>query len=140
MNYKNFNIMNYQEVDITSNDAINKVAAMINNSGKNRAQRRRLEKSMGRMETILSRTQKYVDRSAFKQYQAGLDENMRRFFSVLGIVVKEKYGFKESEDDNEISTLFDYVNQYLEKYQDLTTDEVSELCQEITDITLISQK
>jgi hypothetical protein len=137
MEYKKLNVLSQKEVDFTSPDAIDKVASMLKASKANRSQRRRLEKSLGKMETILAHSQKYVDKSAFKQYQAAADENMRRFFAVLGIVMKNRYNW--NEENGEISDLFDIINTYLEEYQNVPTDDVARICEEVTDIQLISE-
>lgn len=113
---------------------------MINNSGKNRAQRRRLEKSLGRMQTVLEHSQKYLDRSALKQYEAAVEDNYRHFFAILGIVLKREYGWEQTDDNEQIADIFDKLNEYLVKYKDLTVDEICDICDEETDITLIAQK
>ena len=115
-------------------DDIEKIASIINNSGYNRSQRRRLEKSVSRLSR---KAQNKIGESLFRKYQAAADSNMRRFFSVLGIVLKDKYGFEESDDQEEISDMFDVLNEYLSEYQDLTTDEVAEICSEKTGLILI---
>ena len=95
-----------------------------------------MKKQLGKVSTIYSHAQKRLDRSAYKEYQEYLDENYRRFFAVLGIVMKNQYNWEESENVEEISGLFDKVNSYLEEYRDLSTDEVAKLCEETTGLVL----
>lgn len=119
---------------------VENLASIINNSGYNRGQRRRLEKALGKTRKLSEKAHKRISDYAYEDYQAGLDSNMRRFFSVLGIVLQEKYGYEESEDKEEISEMFDILNEYLEKYRELTTDEVAEICYEKTGLELIAEK
>lgn len=141
-NYANLNVLSNKSrlPKEVSGDAIDQVASMINNSGKNRAQRRRLEKSLGRMQTVLEHSQKYLDRSALKQYEAAVEDNYRHFFAILGIVLKREYGWEQTDDNEQIADIFDKLNEYLVKYKDLTVDEICDICDEETDITLIAQK
>lgn len=141
-NYANLNVLsnkNRLPKDVNV-DAIDQVASMINNSGKNRAQRRRLEKSLGRMSTVLTYSQKYLDHSAEKRYEAAVEDNYRHFFAILGIVLKREYGWQQTEDNEQIADMFDKLNQYLVKYKDYTVDQICDICDEETDITLITQK
>lgn len=137
-NYQSLNVLN-QRKDYMSNDAVMQVANMINSSHANRKQRRSITKSLGKMENILSHTQKHIDKTAFKEYQKACDENMRRFFSVLSIVLKREYNFEESDDKEEISEMLCKLNEYLEEYKDYTTDELTDICFEETEIKLVSK-
>lgn len=121
-------------------NTIDQVASMINNSGYNRGQRRRLEKALGKTNKLSQKVQNKIGQSLYKEYQENLDSNMRRFFSVLGIVLKEKYNLEESEDKEEISEVFDLLNQYLEKYKNLSTDEVAQICFDCTGLELVADK
>ncbi len=84
--------------------------------------------------------QEHLDISSFKQYECALEDTMRRFFSVLGIVLKEKYQFEESEDKEDISSIFNILNSYLLEYRELSTDEVAKICLEKTGIELVPEK
>lgn len=121
-------------------DAVAEVAAMINNSGKNRGQRRRLEKALAKTSVIYQHAQNRVDKSAYKEYQHYLDENFRRFFAVLGVIMKNQYGWEESENKEDISELFTKINSYLVEYQNMSTDEVCKICEETTGLILTSDK
>ena len=137
-NIKPLNVLN-QNKDFMSDDAISQIANMINTSGGNRAQRKRLERALRKTENIQKHAQNHLDKRAYKEFQECLDSNMTRFFSVLGIVLKTQYGFEESEDKEEISHMFDLLNTYLEEYQELSTDEVAKICYETTGIQLIAE-
>ena len=135
---KPLNVLN-QNKDFMSDDAISQIANMINASGGNRAQRKRLERALRKTENIQKHAQDHLNRRAYKEFQQCLDSNMTRFFSVLGIVLKTQYGFEESEDKEEISHMFDLLNTYLVEYQELSTDEVAKICYETTGIQLIAE-
>lgn len=138
--YQSLNVLNQNSLKREiSGDAVDQVAAMINNSSKNRAQRRRLEKQLGKVANIYSHVQAHVDRSAFKEFQCAADSNMRRFFSVLGIVLEKEYGWHDEENNEPIADLFDKINTRLDEYQELSTDDVAKICEEVTGITLISE-
>ena len=130
-----YNVLNSGNTD--HQDAIDQIASMINSSGYNRGQRRRLEKALGKTNKLSQRVQKKIGQNLYKEYQAATDSNMRRFFSVLGIVMHERYNWQEDEDSEEISDLFDALNNYLVEYKDLTTDEVANICNEKTGLTLV---
>ena len=138
-NYTNLNVLSRRK-DYMTDDAIQDVANMINASGASRSQRRRLERTLRKTENIMEQTQKRVDMSSYNNYKIALDDTMRRFFSVLGIVLKNKYGFEETETKEEISTMFTELNSQLEEYVNLTTDEVAMKCYEETGLELIAQK
>lgn len=81
----------------------------------------------------------HIDKTAFKEYQKACDENMRRFFSILSIVLKREYNFEESDDKEEISEMLCKLNEYLEEYKGYTTDELTDICFEETEIKLVSK-
>lgn len=138
--YGSLNVLAEKKIkDYMSDDTIQDVANLINASGANRAQRKRLERALRKTENIMEHTQKQVNRNAYKEYQECLDSNMTRFFSVLGIVLKSQYGFEESEEKEEISHMFDLLNTYLEEYRELSTDDVAKICYETTGLELIAE-
>lgn len=137
MKYQRLNVLSQTNRDYMSDDCIQQVANMINASGSNRSQRKRLERALNKVENIYSQAQKRVDRTAYREYQYTLDGMMVRFFSVLGIVLKNKYGFQESEDQEEISDMFNALNSQFEQLRDVSTEEISDMCFEQTGIRLI---
>lgn len=135
--YANLNVLSSHKIEnMLSNDAIDQVAGMINATGANRSQRKQLAKALGKVSNIYSQAQKRADKNIYKEYQKSVDENFRRFFAVVGIVMKSKYNWEETEDKEEITELFEQLNAYLEEYRDLSTDEVSKICEETTGIVL----
>lgn len=139
MKYQNLNVLS-QKKDYMSDDCIQEVANMINShSGTNRAQRKRLERALNKVENIYSQAQKRVDRSAFKSYMQASDENMRTFFAILGIVMVKNYGWKNEDGCEQVEELYDILNSYLDEYQEYTVDEVCKICESVTGVQLISE-
>ena len=144
MKYNSLNVLNVKQRpdDFMSNDVISEVANMIQAKGGNRSQRRRLEKSLSRMETILEHSQKYVDRSAYREYQKAVDKNYVHFFSCLALTMIEDYGWKEIEynEHGQISSLLERVDKTIKKYSDMgyTTEDLVNKLDEMTGILLVA--
>lgn len=134
MKYQSLKVLNQRNP--LSEDAVTQVAAMLNNSGANRKQRRKLEKALTKTQNIMEHAQRRVDRSSFKEYQNNLDVMMVRFYSVLGIVLKSHYNFEETEDKEQISEMFETLNCYLEEYRDVSLEDLVRMCYETTGIEL----
>ncbi len=124
-----------------SDDCIQDVANMLKSKGGNRSQRRRLEKSLGRVETVLSHVQKRVDNSAYKEYQKAVDKDYVHFFSCLALTMIEDYGWNETEDNEhgQITSLLERVDRKIRKYSDLgyTTEDLTHKLDEMTGILLV---
>lgn len=134
MDYQNLNVLSKKDIQPT--DTLLQVEAMINKAGKNRKQRRKLEKALTKTRTIVNYAQNRVDRSMLKEYQNNLDYMMVRFFSVLGIVLKNDYGFTETEEVEEITGMFEKLNAYLEEHRESSTEDLAKICYETTGIEL----
>ena len=138
--YANLNVLNNQKIeDEFSMDAIDQVAGMIKSSGKNRSQRRRLERSLGKMQTILEHSQKHLDRSAYEEYKKAVDMNYAHFFATLSMVMLEDYRWREDDTHDQISSLLERINKKLEKYaaRNMTTQDILDLCEDKVGIQLI---
>lgn len=120
-------------------DSIDKVAAMINTKTKNRGQRRRLEKSLKRIDKIYKHVQDKVDRSAYEQYQKAVDNNFLHFFAILALTMKEDYMWREDETHDQISSLLERVDKKINKYakKGFNTEDIVNLVDETCDIKLI---
>ncbi len=118
------------------------VAAMINNSGMNRGQRRRLEKALKKTETITSHSQKKLDKSAFKEYQNCLDQSMTHFFAAMAMCMYEQYHWKEDDTHDQISSLMVRLSRTIDKYaaQGYTTEDLTKLVEDKTGIVLVPEK
>lgn len=133
--YQRLNVLNQK--NIMSDDAITEVANMINSHSVNRGQRRRLEKALNKTKNIYAHAQKRVDNRAYKAYEEAVDENMRRFFAVLGIVLVKNYGWSTADDNDQVWEMYDILNTYLKEYQQYDTDAVVQICSEVTGYTLV---
>ena len=141
MKYQSLNVLSSKKrTDYMSDDAVERVAMMLNSKNVSESERKRLTRALGKVENIRKHTQDKVDESAYKEYQEHLDEMMVRFFSVLGIVLKNKYNFKSTEDNDEISEMFVILNSHLEEYRELSTEDIAKICYETTGIQLIASK
>ena len=140
-NYQSLNVLANptRKNDLMSDDAITEVANMINTSGANRKQRRRIEKSLNKMENILSHAQAHVDRSAYKHYQEAVDMNYVHFFACLGMTMIEDYHWKEDDTHDQISSLLVRVGKKIDKLASMgyDTDGVVKLLEEHTGIVLV---
>ena len=145
MKYESLNVLNQKKPsEYMSDDCIQDVANMLKSKGGNRSQRRRLEKSLGRVETVLSHVQKRVDDSAYREYQKAVDKNYVHFFSCLALTMIEDYGWKETEDNEhgQITSLLERVDKKIKKYSDLgyTTEDLTHKLDEMTGILLVPDK
>lgn len=134
-NYQRLNVLNQK--DIMSDDAITEVANMINSNSVNRGQKRRLEKALNKTKNIYAHAQKRVDTRAYKAYEEAVDENMRRFFAVLGIVLVKNYGWSCEDGVDQVWEMYDILNTYLTEYQQYDTEAVVSICESVTGYTLV---
>jgi len=140
-NYNDLNIFEKANLARDLNtDTVDQVAAMINAKTTNRSQRRRLEKSLKRVNTIYSHVQNRVDRSAYTQYQKAVDENFLHFYSILALTMKEDYHWREDETHDQISSLLEKVDNKINKYakKGYNTKDLVKLLDETCDIKLIA--
>ena len=140
-NYNDLNVFEKANIAKDLNmDTVDQVAAMINSKTTNRSQRRRLEKSLKRVNTIYSHVQNRVDRSAYKEYQKAVDENFLHFYSILALTMKEDYHWREDETHDQISSLLERIDNKIKKYAEkgFTTEDLVKLLNETCDIQLIS--
>lgn len=142
MKYESLNVLSQKKPsEYMSDDCIQDVANMLKSKGGNRSQRRRLEKSLGRVETVLSHVQKRVDDSAYREYQKAVDKNYVHFFSCLALTMIEDYGWKETEDNEhgQITSLLERVDKKIKKYAELgyTTEDLTHKLDEMTGILLV---
>lgn len=143
--YGSLNVLSQKTVkDYMSDDCIQDVANLLKAKGGNRNQRRRLEKSLGKVETVISHAQKKVDDSAYREYQKAVDKNYVHFFSCLALTMIEDYGWKETEDNEhgQITSLLERVDKKIKKYAELgyTTEDLVNKVEDITGLLLVPDK
>lgn len=122
--------------DYMTDDAVADVANLISASGCNRSQRRKIARDLGKVENIMSHTQKRLDRSMLNEYQMRLDNSLVHFYCGLAITLMDRYNWKEDETHDQISSIIESVNKTLEKYYNMgyTTEDMAELVEERTGI------
>ena len=141
MKYQSLNVLSQKKPsEFMTDDAIQEVAMMIHSRNVSESERKKLYRSLNKIENIRRHTQANLDRSSFNEFQSCLDEVMLRFFSVLGIVLKNHYDFEESEEKEDISNMFNILNSYLEEYKELSSKDVAKMCYETTGIELVPTK
>lgn len=139
-NYQSLNVLSQKNrSDFMSDDAIGEVANMIATKGGNRSQRRRLEKSLKRVETIREYAQRHVDDLAFKEYQRAVDKNYCHFFACLALTMVEKYKWVEDDECDQISSLLEKVDKTITKYANMgyETEDLIKLVEEKTGLVLV---
>lgn len=140
--YSNLNVLsNKNRIPCEiSDDAVEQIANMIKATGKNREQRKRLEKSLGNMQKAIQYSQKYLDKSAYREYQDAVDKNYTQFFAALGLTMAQDYRWREDETHDQISSLMERVNHKLEKYNKdgvFDTEGIISDCEKFAGVTLI---
>jgi len=138
--YQSLNVLSQKKPnEYMSDDAIQDVANMINASGENRSQRRRLERSLRKVENITAHAQKHLDESAYKEYQKRLDTNYLYFFSCLALTMADKYKWREDETHDQISSIIESVDKTISKYanQGYTAKQLADLVDKRFDIRLL---
>lgn len=126
--YRSLNVLNVLN-RIDSPDAIEQVANFINSKAKSPSQRKRLERALGKVNTIYKYAQDKVNLDAYKQYQAAVDQNFLHFFSILALTMKEDYHWREDDNHDQISSLLEKVDNKINKYANkgYTTEDLIEL-------------
>ena len=121
-------------------DTIDDVANMINSSGANRAQRRRLEKALAKTNKLTKKAEEKIHKGIYNKYKQLTDQDFVHFNAILGLVMCNEYGWVEEEDNEQITELFERIQDYMRKYNEegkSTKDAVMEL-ENLTGIQLIS--
>lgn len=123
-------------------DTLSQVAAMINNSGYNRSQRRRLEKALCKTQKLSDRAMQKLDRSAYKEYRDAVDQNFIHFFAALALVCYEDYRWKEDDSHDQITSMLERVGNKIDKYahQGYTTEDLAKLVEDEIGIVLVPDK
>ncbi len=126
------------------NNQIDQIANMINTSGANRGQRRRLEKTLAKTTKLSQKAMAKLEDKAYEKYMGIAERDFVHFNAILGLVMYEDYHWKESEDQEhgQILSLMERIQKKMKKYQDMdyTTEDVARELQEKTGITLVTDK
>lgn len=141
--YKHLNVLNTNNLNKDfmnmSDDAIQDLANIINTSGLNRAQRKALSRKLDNIGDIYGKAKKDAQKKIYKEYKSDVDKNMVRFFAILGIAMIKNYGWKNEEGCEQVEELFDILLTYLREYREYSTEQVASICEDVTDIILVSK-
>lgn len=123
-------------------DTIDAVANMINTSGANRAQRRRLEKGLAKTNKLSSKAYNHIENKVYNKYKEVTDEDYIHFNAVLALVMYEDYNWKETPDNThgQITSLLERLQKKMTKLKEegYTTQDIVNKVDELTGILLVS--
>lgn len=139
-NYNDLNIFEKANLAKDLNlDSVDQLASILKSGKANRSRRRRIEKSLNRIDNIYRQVQKHVDKSAYEQYQNAVDKNFLHFFAILALTMKEDYLWREDATHDQISSLLERVDKKIKKYanQGYTTEDIVKIVDEKCDIQLV---
>lgn len=135
-----FNVLSNQTKKET--DEIDEIANMINNSGANRAQRRRLEKTLAKTTKLSQKAMDKLSEKAYKEYTEITDKDFVHFNAVLGMVMYEDYHWTEDENQEhgQITSLMERIQKKMRKYLNngWTTEDIVKELEDKTGICLVS--
>jgi len=146
MEYTRLNVLNQRSFldDLNNKDSVAQVASMINASSKNRSQRRKLEKTLNKVEKIQAKCAQYAKDKADKELEIRADESFMYVFACVGLTLNEDYHWTEDpdQDHGQLTSFFERVTKKMEKYtsQDMGTQDLIDLLDERTGIQLIATR
>ena len=135
-------LSNQSRTEVTLDQQIDEIANLINATGGNRAQRRRIEKSIAKTTRLSEKTIKKIENSAYEKYRDITDKDYVHFNAILALVMYEDYHWKETDEQEhgQITSLMERIQKKIRKYQNMnysTKDIVKEVYKK-TGILLIS--
>lgn len=143
--YNSLNVLSNNQRSILnkvdSEQAIAEVSAMINCAG-NRAQKRRLEKNLRKVEKIQAKCEEYTRAKANREIDIRSDENFMYVFAAVGLTLIEDYRWKEDpdQDHGQITSFYERLTKRMEKYatQGLSTNDMIDLLDEKCGVRLVN--
>jgi hypothetical protein len=139
--FTGYNVLNnnFRQYAMES-DTIDTVMNMINTSGKNRAQRKRLEKALAKTTKLTQRAEEKIHKKIYTKYKQITDQDFVHFNAIIGLVMANEYGWVEEDDNEQITDLFNKIQDYMRKYneEDMGTAQAVRDLEDITGICLIS--
>lgn len=132
-----FNVLSNGNLD--SQDTVSQVASMINSSGYNRGQRRRLEKALGKTNKLSQKVQHKIGNKVYEEYKKAVSQNYVHFFSALALTMLEDYHWQEDDKHDQISSILERVGNKIDKYaaQGYTTETLAQLVEDKIGIILV---
>lgn len=142
MAYGTVNIFDRLKLQSMNQDAIGQVASRINTATASPSQRKRLERSLNKLENIHRHVQDHLDYSAYEKYRDITDLDFVHFNAILGITMYEDYHWTESEnaEHGQITSLMERIQKNMRKYKSMgySTREVADKLEELTGIRLVA--
>lgn len=142
--YQSLNVLNNRNTfiqDLENPDSVSQVMAMLSVSG-NRAQRKKLEKTLRKVETVHAKCEEYARKRADKELNIRVDSNFMYLFACVGLTLNEDYHWKEDPDQEhgQITSFFERLTKKIEKYAEdgLSTEDIINLLEERTGVSLQS--
>lgn len=137
--YDNLNIFDLAKR--VNQDPVEQVANMINDKSVSPSQRKRLERSLNKIDNIYKHAQNKLDYSAYEKYRDITDLDFVHFNAILGITMYEDYHWTESEDveHGQITSLMERIQKNMRKYKNMgcSTKDVAKKLEELTGIVLV---
>lgn len=130
---------NYQQLnDMDDSEIVNMVASQVAKAG-NRAERRKILKALNKTKTIENYTTKRVNERSQGEIQERVDMNFGYIMSAVGIVLHEKYHWKNDGEHGQISSFIERVSKELQiMAQDgMSAQDAIKKLEEVTGIELV---
>ena len=142
--YQSLNVLNYSNKGtnfITNDEAVNKLASMVNATG-SRSSRRKMERAINKSVKLQKAAEVRANQKAFSKVAERVDDDFMYLFGIIGITMYEDYHWKETEDNEhgQITSLYERLTKKMEKYTDMnySTDDVLSHLEGLTGIKLVS--
>ena len=142
--YDSVNVLNNKSFldHLEDKDAIAEISAMINGAGGNRSQRRKLEKTLSKVEKIQAKCETSARERADKEMALRYDRNIMYAYACIGLVLNEDYHWKEDSDQEhgQITSFLERLANKMMKYteMDYSTEDVLNLLYDRTGVRLVS--
>lgn len=143
--YSNLNVLSNDHIaklqDMNNEYAVNQVNAMLNTSG-NRAQKRRLEKTLRKVERVQAKCEESARKRADKELAVRVDNDFLYLVSAVGLTLYEDYRWREDpdQDHGQITSFYERLTKRIEKYANdgLSTEDIIKLLEDKTGVQLVS--
>lgn len=134
-------MQNYSQLnDMDDSEIVNMVASQVAKVG-NRAERRKILKALNKTKNIEHYTTKRVNERSQGEIQERVDMNFGYIMSAVGIVLHEKYHWKNDGEHGQISSFIERVSKELQTMsQDgMSAQDAIKKLEEVTGIELVVQ-
>lgn len=126
--------------DMDDSEIVNMVASQVAKAG-NRAERRKILKALNKTKTIENYTTKLVNERSQGEIQEKVDMNFGYIMSAVGIVLHEKYHWKNDGEHGQISSFIERVSKELQTMGEsgMSAEDAINKLEEVTGIELVVQ-